>query len=488
MNQRDLPLTNPCSGQVCATPEIQASSVRGDAPLTKAEVLVALSRALDIRGGQPPGHAVRTCHIAMRIARELRLSPTENEDLYFASLLKDAGCGNDTARIHFLFNGDQELAKRHIKRNDWRRMFSDVAYELKYGESEGIWDKWHCIKNILHSKDSVRHLAAMRCVRGATIARTLGFTPAAAEAIRDIDEHWNGKGIPRRLRGEQISPITRILCLAQTLEVFATTFGVAAAYRMLYRRKRTWFDPEVVQVCESFRTDEVFWSEHVRRVQHQVLTPPLSATAFELAEAGLDSVCEAFAMMEDAKSSSTWEHSTRVTEYALEIGEAFGFSKERLCTLRRAALLHDIGKLGVSNTILDKPERLTDEEFSKVKLHPRFTWEILSSIRGFRRVAEIASAHHERLDGSGYWRGWAAGSLDLDMRILAVADVFDALSADRPYRKAMPMEKVFAILEKESQHGLDPMCVAVLRELHFRSQPKLLTSKPLPSEDQLRAA
>lgn len=146
----------------------------------------------------------------------------------------------------------------------------------------------------------------------------------------------------------------------------------------------------------------------------------------------------------------------------------YGFDQERLRTLRHAALLHDIGKLGIPNSILEKPGKLDDDEFARIKLHPQFSYEILRPIRAFERVAEIAAAHHERLDGRGYWRGLSADQLDLDMRILAVADVFDALSAERPYRGAMPMPEVFAILERESSTGLDPECVAMLKSRRLR--------------------
>jgi putative nucleotidyltransferase with HDIG domain len=168
-------------------------------------------------------------------------------------------------------------------------------------------------------------------------------------------------------------------------------------------------------------------------------------------------------MIVDAKSSFTAAHSSRVTEVAVELGMLFGFDQDRLRTLRRAALLHDIGKLGVPNSILEKPGRLDGDEYLRVQQHPRHSFEILKPIRAFHRVADIASAHHERLDGKGYWRGLTASELDLDMRILAVADVFDALSAERPYREALPLPEVFAIMDREAGTGLDASCVDALR-------------------------
>ena len=131
----------------------------------------------------------------------------------------------------------------------------------------------------------------------------------------------------------------------------------------------------------------------------------------------------------------------------------------------RAGLLHDIGKLAISNRILDKPGPLTDEEFAKVKQHPRLTYEVLTRVAPFRSIAEAAASHHEKLDGSDYHRGVSAEDPNLPSRILAVADVFDALSQDRPYRPAMPMEKVLTILKKESGQKLSPECVEALEDL-----------------------
>ena len=131
----------------------------------------------------------------------------------------------------------------------------------------------------------------------------------------------------------------------------------------------------------------------------------------------------------------------------------------------RASLLHDIGKLGISNRILDKPGGLTGEEYEEIKRHPKITHDILSRVGPFRPIAETAASHHEKLDGSGYHRGIGSEDLDLPARILAVADIYDALSADRPYHKALPKEKVIDILREESATRIDPECVAILEDL-----------------------
>lgn len=179
----------------------------------------------------------------------------------------------------------------------------------------------------------------------------------------------------------------------------------------------------------------------------------------------LDLTAHAFARIIDAKSPFTFRHSEGVARAAVKIGEQVGLPDEAVHDLMRAGLLHDIGKLGVSNRILDKPGPLTDDEFAMVKRHPWLTYGVLTRVAPFRGIADTAANHHERLDGSGYHRGVTGEHLTQPARILAVADIFDALSQDRPYREAMPMEKVLGIIEKESREKLSPESVEALREL-----------------------
>jgi putative nucleotidyltransferase with HDIG domain len=161
----------------------------------------------------------------------------------------------------------------------------------------------------------------------------------------------------------------------------------------------------------------------------------------------------------DAKSPFTARHSVGVAAYATAIGEAMGVDPQGLRDLRRAGLLHDIGKLAVSSRILDKPGRLTEEEFAAMKQHTRFTLQILDRVACFRALAGVAASHHERLDGSGYHRGLAAFDLPRPARILAVADIFEALTADRPYREAMPNDKALGIVMEQRGTGLCPAAV-----------------------------
>ncbi|MGH3138458.1 MAG: HD-GYP domain-containing protein, partial [Gaiellales bacterium] len=179
----------------------------------------------------------------------------------------------------------------------------------------------------------------------------------------------------------------------------------------------------------------------------------------------LDLIAEAFGRVVDAKSPFTSRHSERVAETGAGIGAILGLDTAELRDLRRAGLLHDLGKLGVPNIVLDKPGKLTPGEWELMRRHPAYTAEVLAQVECLRPIAGTAASHHERLDGSGYHRGLEAPALPLPARILAVADVYDALARDRPYRAAMPAERVLAIIDADAGTRLDAESVAALRRL-----------------------
>lgn len=439
--------------------------------LTFAEILGALSHALDLTEGLPRGHAVRTAYIALRIGQELRFTETELRDLYKACLLKDVGCSACAVRLYKAFAADDILVKRNARFYDLSNPVETLRFTLGYLiKGRTLIDK--LINAIRHRRDSAelfREMKRARCVRGAEIAHYIGFTQAVADAIEYLDEHWDGNGYPYGLEGEQIPLLARIVNLSQTIEVFAATFGVDAAYEMARQRSGRWFDPFLVCVAERFQPDRAFWGVHAEMLRNPELRPPVPDFTRRVAPTDIDRVCEAFAQVVDAKSTFTADHSRRVAYYAVQLAEALGWDAEQVRFIYRAALLHDIGKLGVPTSILEKPGKLTDDEFAQVRKHPQYTYEILRCIRTFEWMAEVAGAHHERLDGRGYWRGLSAEQLTPEMRILAVADVFDALHAERPYRPALPLEQVLEIMERESGAALDGELVQILKSVQMET-------------------
>jgi putative nucleotidyltransferase with HDIG domain len=444
----------------CAELRVVPQSIR------LSEIISALSYALDLTEGQPMGHSVRSCVIGMRIAQQIGLPATEQSDLYYSLLLKDAGCSSNSSRLFHILNTDEIRAKRDVKTTDWTRVgWESLHYALTHvATGFPFLERMRKLFQVAatQQQDSC-DLVKIRCERGAHIAKQLGFSDAVAAGIRSLDEHWNGRGYPDGLRNDAIPMFSRITNLSQTLDVFLTAGGPGAAIEAAERRSGRWFDPDLARAAISLSRNGALWAgledrDLINKVQ--ALEPEQRRTRAN--EDTVDNICVAFAEVIDAKSPFTYRHSNGVADAALEIARWLGMSARQMKLLRRAALLHDIGKLSVSNSILEKPAKLTSEEWKVVRDHPYYTLEILKRIPGFEGLSDDAAAHHERLDGSGYWRGFGAGQLSLSARILAVADVFDALHAKRPYRDSLPIEKVFSIMREDAPKALDPQCLEAL--------------------------
>ena len=423
------------------------------AQIALSGVIGALSHALDIAEGLPPGHAVRSCVIGMRLATEIDLGAAERSDLFYALLLKDAGCSANANRMAALFAADDRAAKASSKLVDWTDRRASFLWLLRtVAPGGGLQGRIKVLRGVREEGDVTRQFTEARCDRGAEIARMLFLSEDTAEAIRCLDEHWDGHGMPDGLHGEQIPLAARILCLAQTVEAFHASGGVRAARAIAKRRRGRWFDPSLVDAFLRFCGDREFW-DALQAPDVSQWEPPDFALAGD--DARLDRIAEAFARVIDAKSPFTALHSQRVAEIAEGIAVALSIDADQRRILRRAALLHDIGKLAISNRILDKPGKLTAEEFRAIQTHPVHTLRVLERAPCFAQLADLAANHHEKLDGSGYPRSLDADALDLPMRILAVADIYEALTAQRPYRDALPVEQALAIIDRDVPHRLD---------------------------------
>lgn len=427
-----------------------------------SEILSALSTVLDIVEGQPEGHAIRSCFIGMTIAERLSLTEEQRSALFYALLLKDTGCSSNASRVTALFGADDFDAKRNMKTVNWSNLLHAGWFVARNVSPGGTaWSKArHFVGLGRQGTGAARELVQIRCDRGAEIARFLGFPEETAAAIHSLDEHWDGAGYPDGLRGEQIPLLARIGNLAQTVEVFSHTFGPSEAQAMVRARRKRWFDPALVDIFLDETRRGHLWERLMDAEMGAALDqmePPdreMLATPERL-----DRVAHAFARIIDAKSPFTFQHSERVAAAVTAMTEFLGFPAVAVRDLMRAGLLHDIGKLAISNRILDKPGALTEAERRAIEKHPEMTRHVLSRVSPFRPIADVAAAHHERLDGSGYCRGLSGPDLSLPMRALAVADVYDALSSARPYRAAMPTEQVLAILRRERGSALCPESV-----------------------------
>ena len=432
-----------------------------------AEIIGALSYALDLTEGQPPGHCLRGCWIGMHTGRMLGLDTLTLSDLYYTLLLKDTGCSSNAARLWELYGGDELRTKHDFKQVDSQSLLQLARFVLRHaGPGEALRARIKRLVNLYRNGDALAtELVHTRCERGAEIVRRLGFGEAVAAGIFSLDEHWNGKGRPQGLRGEYIPIGARIALLAQVVDVFNTVGGERAVETEVRRRTGAWFDPQVSRAFFAVARSRAFWSGlRPEGLEERVMALEPDAGTVLVDEPRLDSIAEAFADIIDAKSNFTYGHSQRVASYADAIAAELDVPASRRRWLHRAALLHDIGKLGVSNGILDKPGRLDADEWEAVKRHARFTEDILARVSVFSALAPIAGAHHERPDGTGYPKRLAGAAIPLATRIITACDIFDAVTAARPYREAMPLERALELMERERDSAIDGRCLDALRK------------------------
>ncbi|WP_417689313.1 HD-GYP domain-containing protein [Roseibium sp.] len=430
-----------------------------------AELIGALSHALDMTEGQPRGHCVRSCWIGVRVGTELGLDASLISDIYFTTLLKDLGCSSNAARICELYLTD-DITFKH----DFKLINGSLSQALRFvmthtGLKAGLAERFRAIINILQNGSEIAsELIDTRCQRGADIAARMGFGANICDGIRSLDEHWDGGGKPQGLTGGNIPVQSQIALLAQVTDVFHLNSGAEAALREIRDRSGSWFSPRVVAAFEAAAGKPDFWSAlSSPDIEARVHDLPPGRDIRPVNDDQLDDIAAGFALVIDSKSPFTAGHSERVTLYTDVIASELGYSDADRQILKRAALLHDIGKLGVSNQILDKPGRLDPAEWEQIRLHTVYSSQILSKVKAFEGLLPVARGHHERLDGKGYPDGLKGDQISMETRIVTVADIFDALTADRPYRTALPVHAAFKILEDDVGSAIDGRCLDALK-------------------------
>lgn len=437
------------------------ASPRGD--LRLSEVVSALSYALDVTDGHDLGHAIRSCVIGMRLADVAGLEVRQRSALFYGLLLKDAGCSSNAAKVSALYHAADHSVKRDLRTTNQKKVPEALRYIWRNVGGHGPRKLVRVTNAVMRGPRIANEMTLIRCERGADIVRMLDLPEETAQAVRSLDEHWDGRGHPDGLVGVEIPILARILNVAQVFEVFHRRGGREAAFATVRKRSGTWFDPVIVEALDILRDDDDLWAtlagDEAERIVAS-LEPPDRTLAAD--DDRLDRVAEAFALVIDAKSPYTARHSERVAALAVGAARQLGFGQEELRDLRRAGLLHDIGKLSISNRILDKEGPLDDDEFAVMKTHPRLTRSILERIPRLASLAPVAAAHHEKLDGSGYPDGLRAEELSLAARLLVVSDIFEALTADRPYRAAMTPSDALESMQREVGEKLCPTAFAAL--------------------------
>lgn len=419
--------------------------------LTLAELLSSLSYALDITEGQPEGHCIRVCWIGMHVGKHIGMKPGQLWELYYTLLLKDLGCSSNAARISELYLADDRRFKTDFKQLD-RGLMPALKFVITHTGLQGpLGERLRAVAGILsNGHEIVRELIETRCTRGADIARQLRFPESVAMGIQHLDEHWDGYGRPTGVRGEKISLYARIALLAQVVDVFSVAEGRFAAMNEVKKRTAYWFDPKICEAFLEVAKKDSFWeSLKSPDLQARIFALEPARHAIGLDEQYLDDIAAAFGQVIDAKSPFTAGHSQRVATYVDAMSRKLGMAEARRRWLRRGALLHDMGKLGVSNIILDKPGPLTPSEWVEAQQHATYTRNVLSRITIFKELADVAASHHERPDGLGYPKGLPGDQITLETRIITAADIFDALTSKRPWRPAMTVEQALETMRGE---------------------------------------
>jgi len=365
-----------------------------------SEVLAGLSFALDLTEGRRPGHAVRTCAIGIRLADVIGFPASQRNALFYGLLMKDLGGSSNASRFAALFSADDQTLKASLQTANGSSTLDSFQFVAANVAPGHFWlhRLWHATAVLSHGAEGAREVVRERCERGAEIAAVLQLPDETADAIRALDEHWDGAGQPYGKKAGAIPLLARLLSLAQTLEVHVSEFGMRSAYDMAVWGRGSRFDPDLVDALVGLRSDEDFWGA-LAETNVERLLASIGPTDSEdrIDDDRLDLVAEAFARVIDAKSPWTYCHSTGVARIAVQMGYAMNLPIGRLRTLYRAALLHDLGKLGVSSLILDKPNQLTKDEMLVMRAHTEHTHQILSpgsgpSVIWLRRLPHTTSA------------------------------------------------------------------------------------------------
>lgn len=434
-----------------AKPDQTDHTGSGPSGVRLAELVGALSLAVDLGLGQPMEHMARACLLASRLGENLGLDEQERAALYYVTLLGWVGCIADSRDAAAVF-GD------------------DIAYRSDYYDLDmkPLPFLGYVLRNAGAGRSAVRRIgvgAAMvatgarsvqeslraHCQVTASVAESLGLGPTVGKPLEQIFVRWDGKGLPKGVGGEAMPIAVRLWHLADLAEVHHRRGGVDAAVAVVKQRSGGQLDPALVKAfagCAGELFDSMqegsSWDDMIDA--EPMLRPVLS-------HAELDLALEVVADYADLKSPFFSGHSRGVADLAAAAAGRIGMPEAQQRTLRRAGLVHDLGRLGVPNGIWDKPGPLTTTETERMRMHSYYTDRMLARPPALAEVGSIAALVHERVDGSGYHRGLHGAAIPLAGRVLAAADTYHAMLEPRPQREPLPESTAARELEREAKEG-----------------------------------
>ena len=430
---------------------------------TLAELMAVLSLGVDLGLGQPMEHVLRQCAIALDLASHAGLDASESEVVYFVALIAWMGCHSNSHEQAKWF-GDDIALRAGVYTIDMTPSTLARFTVGRVGAGAPPVRRARTLAQFMRSgRKAVDPTRIIHCAVAGELAVRLGLSEAVRDSLKQLFERWDGKGDPGERAGAQIGMPVRLVQLADVVEVFDRAGGIDAAVTVARERRGTQFDPEVVDL----------FCEHAA----EVLAPLGASTSWEsvisaqprssqvLSDREMSAALEAIADFVDLKSPYTLGHSRAVADLAAEAARGYGLSADQIDVVRMAALVHDLGRLGISNAIWDKPDPLTAADRERIRMQPYLTGRMLSASPALASLVDLAASHQERLDGSGYPRGLKGEALSPAARILAAADVYQAMLEPRPHRPERAAAAAADELRAEVRAGrLDADAVeAVLR-------------------------
>ena len=420
-------------------------------PVTLAELVATLSLVADLGMGRPMERVLRQTVVAMRLGAAAGMDQAACLSAYYTSLLTWVGCAVETAEVAALF-GDETEFYADTRDGDYGGISLAVFVASHLGRGKPGFHRIGIVGKFLASAGrSVQRVMTAHCQETSDLAGWLELGPAVCEPLLQAYERWDGKGVPGLAGADDLAPAIRLVHLADSVEAFHYAGGAEAALRVARERRGTQFDPALVD-CFCARHAEILdglggisaWEEVIG------LDPELGAA---LSDDQLDRALTAFADFSDLKSPLRLGHSRGVAELAAQAGTALGLPAADVGMLRRAALVHDIGMIGIPSGVWEEPGQWSISQRERARTHPYLTERMLARTPLLAEVGHCASLHHERLDGSGYPHGLRGEAISLPARILGAADVYNALRQPRPHRPAFEAGEAERTMRNEVRAG-----------------------------------
>jgi HD-GYP domain-containing protein (c-di-GMP phosphodiesterase class II) len=436
-----------------------------------AELVAALSLGIDLGFGQPMEHVLRQCLIALRLADHAGLGEQDRVAVYYTALLVNVGCHVD-AHEQAKWFGDDIALKSGKYAHELGSVRGALATMRMVGAGHPQLQRFRV--GLQFAFSGHRDLDGM-INQHAKLARTLAEQLELPEMVREgvgtAYEQWDGRGWPGMLKGDAIPVAARIAQLAEFTEVAHRVRGVAGATELARKRAGRQFDPDLAGLLGA-RAEEIFTGLEALSAWRTVIAAE-PALAVELSPEQLDRALAAIANFVDLKSPFTLGHSVAVAELAEDAGRRIGLPPEQVVLLRRAGLVHGLGRLGVSNSIWDRPGPLSAGERERVRMYPYLTERMLRQSAALAPLGEIAVQHRERLDGSGYPGGLSGGAISRPARVLGAADAYASMREPRPHRPARSAAEAVAQMRADVRAGrLDGAAVDAVLEAAGHRQPR----------------